>query len=84
MLTALESIPGGDAAVRRMVVDQKTTHSGVSEALKNRYPSVTRGFSSRSVRRYCEKHGIHATSRFEDGAVDRIVRSGIQRVSCMI
>ena len=80
MLTALESVPGGDTAIRKMVVEQKITHSGVSEALKRMYPSVTRGFSSRSVRRYCGKHGIHATSRFEDGAVDRIVRTGIQKV----
>ena len=48
--------------VRDLVVMQGKTHSQVSLLLQEAYPGK-RGLSSRSVRRFCLKNGIHAQNR---------------------
>lgn len=76
-------IPGAWSLIRRLVVDERKTHKYVSRELKRIYPSVSRGLSERSVRRFCSEKGIHSTSRLDDGTLDAAVRRCVSRVSAL-
>lgn len=78
-MAALESISGLETFVRALIADRKT-HAEVSLELKRRFPSLSRGLSSRSIKRFCLARGIHATSRLSDSALDRVVCTSIQKV----
>lgn len=65
--------------VRQMVEVERKSHETVSERLKIQFPS-RRGLSSRSVRRYCSEHEIHATSRLELPQLSRVVATAISQV----
>ena len=53
------------------------THKQISEELQRRFPSA-RGFSKRSVRRYCAEHNIHKLKGQE------AVWQATEEVSCII
>lgn len=62
-MALLETIPGVDNYIRKRIVEDKATHQLLSEELKLLHPWMSRGLTSRSIRRYCETHDYHAASR---------------------
>ncbi len=78
---ALETIPGAENYIRKRIVEDRATHKVVSEELKLLYPWLSRGLSRRSIRRFCEVHDFHATSRLADTQLDMVVRTSIHKVS---
>ena len=59
--------------------EEQKSHNQISVKLNGLYPGV-RGLSIRSVRRFCEKHDIHATSLLTNEDLDRVVSSSIAKV----
>ena len=55
--------------IRKLVYEGKS-HEEISEILKTTYPSIVRGLSVRSVRRFCLNNDIH---RCKDSELDMIV-----------
>ena len=80
-MAALESIVGIVEILRTKVIEERKSYATVSEELKRSNPTVTRGLSARSVRRFCKVHNIQASSRLSDMQLDRVVRSSVARVS---
>jgi hypothetical protein len=80
-MATLESIAAAGSLVKKLVLEENRSHSDVSEVLKAVFPTVTRGLSWRSVRRYCERNNIHRTSRLHGDVVDRLVLTNVQKVS---
>ena len=66
--------------VKDLVVTQQKTHSEVSLLLKEAYPG-RRGFSLRSVRRFCLKNGIHAQNRLSNDELEQCTKEVVARVS---
>lgn len=77
---SLRSIPGIESVLKKKVVDERKSYKTVSQELKNAYPSLTRGLSARSIRRYCSDHGIQGTSRLTDTQMDRVVAAQVAKV----
>ena len=65
--------------VKDLVVTQRKTHSEVSLLLKEAYPD-RRGFSLRSVRRFCLKNGIHAQNRLSNDELEQCTKEVVARV----
>ena len=80
-MAVMATIPGIEDYVRKRIVEDRATHKVVSEELKRMYPSVSRGLSSRSIRRFCETRDIHASSRLSDTQLDIVMRTNIHKVS---
>ena len=78
----MNSIPGIEQLLRQKVVIERKSFRVVSQELKEAYPNFTRGLSSRSVRRFCNRIGIHGTSRLTDANLDRVVASSVSMVRC--
>ena len=66
--------------VKDLVVTQQKAHSEVSLLLKEAYPD-RRGFSLRSVRRFCLKNGIHAQNRLSNDELEQCTKEVVARVS---
>ena len=58
--------------------EERRSQQQVTDELKRLYHGM-RGLSTRSVRRYCNDHDVHATSQF-DCDLDRVVSSSIAKV----
>ena len=76
----LEGITGIEDFVRRRIVEDRVFHKRLSEELMSMYPHIRRGLSQMSVRRFCDAHNIHATSRLTDSELDTAVRSCVRKV----
>ncbi|XP_065826874.1 uncharacterized protein [Oscarella lobularis] len=63
----------------RAYIAQGFTHDKISDLLTGQFPSV-RGFSARSVRRYCKEHDIHWTTPVTDDELQREVEKGVEAV----
>ena len=61
------------AFMRDLVVTQGKTHSQVILLLQEAYPGK-RGLSSRSVRRFCLKNGIHAQNRLSNEELEHYTK----------
>ena len=61
---------------RDLVATQGKTHSEVSLLLKEAYPG-RRGLSSRSVRTFCFKNGIHAQNRLSNDELEQCTKEVI-------
>ena len=61
----------------QMMVYKGMTHKQISAELQIRFPG-TRGFSERTVRRFCERHGIHEPRGLK---LDQLVEEATQEVS---
>ena len=68
--------------VAQLVCKRRLTHREVSQELRRRHPDV-RGLSEMSVRRYCNEHGIHKTSRLSDGQLDVVVEDAVSKVTLL-
>ena len=82
-MALLETIPGVEDYIRKRIVEDGATRKAVSEELKLSYPFVSRGLSNRSIRRFCEAHDFHATSRLSDAQLDMVVRTSVRKVRYM-
>lgn len=80
-MAVLETIPGVEDYIRKRIIEDRATHQVVSEELKLQHPWISRGLSSRSIRRSCEAHDFHATSRLADNQLDMVVKTSIHKVS---
>ena len=60
------------------MVDEGKTYEQISETLQTSYPSVTRGLSARSVRRFCASYGI---TKKKGADLDLIVAHSVSEVS---
>lgn len=78
MLT-METLPGTGALVTNWVEEEHTSHKQISDELKLLYPG-TRGLSVRSIRRFCDRHDIRATSMLSDENLDTVVSSSVAKV----
>ena len=56
------------------------TYSAISSQLQHLYPSIRRGLSARSIRRYCSRHDIRSHDHINDHELDSIVESSIFRL----
>ena len=56
------------------------SHAEIGLELEAMFPGI-RGFSSRSVYRYCRDHDIHYRSGLSDGRVDVAVSEVVNQVS---
>ena len=79
-MATLESIAGIVGIIKAKIMQERKTYAAVSEELKQTYPTVTRGFSARSIRRFCKVHDIHVSSRLSDMELDRVVSSSVAKV----
>lgn len=77
---SLRSLPGIESLLKKKVVDERKTYETVSQELKSGYPSLTRGLSARTIRRFCSDHDIQSTSRFTDAQMDRVVAAQVAKV----
>ena len=55
------------------------TYQRISSSLRQRHPS-RRGFSARTVRRFCSREGIHYRSGLDEGQLDRVIASQVLSV----
>ena len=65
--------------IRRRVVDEHATHRQISEELRGLYPG-RRGYSIRSIERFCHDNAIHKTSRLSEAAVEEAVAEAVAKV----
>ena len=82
-MALLETLPGVEDYIRKRIVEDRATHKVVSEELKLLYPWISRGLSSRSIRRFCETHDFHATSRLSATQLDMVVQTSVHKVRCI-
>ena len=68
--------------IREKVERERWTHEKLSAYLQRQFPR-TKGFSARSLRRFCSLKDIHRTSRLERRSLDRAVTEAIIKVSIL-
>ena len=66
--------------VREKVVTEKYSHRQLSDELQRAFPDE-RGFSVRSVKRFCSEKGIKKTCDVDDQELDEVVSSAVLQVS---
>lgn len=76
----MEKITRLSELIHREIVVAKKTHAQVAEELQDAFPGE-RGFSTRSVRRFCDRHDIHSRSQLSEQQIDTAVASAISKVS---
>ena len=59
------------------------THKQISEKFSEAFPGE-RGFSFRSVERFCSKKGIKKTSEINDEELDAVVSEAVSQVSIIL
>ena len=62
------------------LVHQKKTYLEISTLLKTMHPDK-KGFSERSVRRFCDANGISKQSKIDNDRLDDIVQEVVSKVS---
>ena len=83
---SVDSVHHGDSQgySRNRIIREKlhsswAKDSSASNELIRLNPDV-KGLSTRSVRQFCEKFGIHASSRLSNSELDRMVSSSVSKV----
>ena len=66
--------------IKDLVITQRKTDSEVSLLLKERFPDK-KGFSSRSVRKFCFENGINLRNRLSNDELEQCTRDVVARVS---
>ena len=69
--------------IREKVERDHATHHQISEELTRTFPGE-RGFSARSVRRFCQENNIHKTSRMSAPEVKSAVQEAVLKVSVCV
>lgn len=65
--------------IENLVCVQKKTHLQVSQILKDHFPDQ-KGFSERTVRRYCKEHDISERHGIDDNSLDYLVQETVSKV----
>ena len=65
--------------IRRRIFFEHATHRQLSEELQSLYPG-RRGYSIRSIERFCHDKEIHKTSRLSEAAVEEAVIEAVAKV----
>ena len=73
------SLEGMEDFVRSKVVGEQWTHLQLSCHLQSLYPGV-RGFSVRSIQRFCASKDIHRTSQLDRHEVEQAVTEAVMKV----
>lgn len=76
----METIAEQDSNIQERLqryVDEGKTYEMISDILKDEYPSVIRGLSARSVRRFCASKGI---SKKKGAQLDAAVAQSVSEV----
>ena len=81
MMAELGNVDGILTILQHKVTIQRKSYATISEELKRDNPHLTHGLSARSVRRFCNVHSIHATSRLVNHELNRVVASSVAKVS---
>ena len=76
---ATRSLDDFEGYIRNKVEQDHLTHREISERLEAKFPGV-RGFSIRSVGRFCQEKRIHKTSRLSQAEVEQVVAEGVAKV----
>ena len=79
----MDSLDGLEDFVREKVEKERWTHSQISEHLQQAYPGV-KGFSVRSIERFCREKEIRKTARLSDQELDEAVAGAISQVFCSV
>ena len=66
--------------VREKVEKERWTHKQISGFLQGKHPGK-RGFSVRSVERFCSNKDIHKTLRIDDKTLDDVLSTATDMVS---
>ncbi len=76
----MSALEGLEDFVRDKVEKERWTHKQISAFLEGIHPGQ-RGFSVRSVERFCSYKGIHKTPRLDDQTLDEAVSRATDMVS---
>ena len=76
----MSSLGAFEQFIRDRVEKQRWTHKQISAFLEADHPGQ-RGFSVRSVERFCSNRGIHKTPRINDQKLDEAVSKATEMVS---
>ena len=66
--------------VREKIVVERCTHKQISDELQQSFPGK-KGFSVRSVERFCSNKGISKTCDIDDQDLDEVVSSAVLQVT---
>ena len=66
--------------VREKIVVERSTHKQISDELQQSIPGE-KGFSVRSVERFCSNKGISKTCDIDDQDLDEVVSSAVLQVT---
>ena len=77
-LALMENVSKG--FVKKLLYEGKS-HEQISEILKATYPSIVRGLSVRSVRRFCSMNNIH---RCKNSRLYEIIEECVSEVSARL
>lgn len=76
----MASLDNSESFIRRKVEKEGWTHAKLSNHLQGLYPE-SKGFSVRSLQRFCSEKNIHKTSRLGAQEVDVVVADAVAKVS---
>ena len=65
--------------IRHKIMEEGLTYDQLSNVLKKLYPNC-KGFSVRSLQRFCELEEIHRTPRINDIVLDEMVKESVAQV----
>jgi hypothetical protein len=66
--------------IEQLIYRERKTYHEISELLQRQYPNE-RGFSERSVRRYCKENGLFKQSGIEGATLDAMVKDVVSKVT---
>ena len=75
----MTSLDNFEEFVKEKVEIYKCTHQQVSDELKSLFPGE-RGFSLRSVERFCCEKGIKKTTEIDDQQLDDVISEAVRQV----
>ena len=67
----------------KKLTEDNLTYEELSIVLKQMFPNY-KGFSVRSLQRYCSGENIHKTSRLNDSDLNEVVLTSVMQVSIVI
>ena len=76
----MAALEGFEDYIREKVEKDRVTLAQLRDHMQGLYPGI-RGFSLRSLERFCSTKGIHKTARPSDGQLDDAVVRAIAQVS---
>lgn len=75
-MATLEAVPGMLNFVTSSIVMERKSHKEVSDELRGLLPQM----SGLSMRRFCARNDIHATSRLTASQINAVVSSSVSQV----